>query len=153
MPTQKLALLADIKRLDDDTARVLILQALYVRVGEGMSAPHIQRFITTQSANSFSKFRLEEMLEILIRSKMIGVDKKTSKNGRITKRYELTPQGLILLIANNHLLPKDIKKSNCTPFAEVFRFALAEMERMKTLYKETTTIATIENQTLETLGE
>lgn len=144
MPTQKLALLADIKRLDDDTARVLILQALYVRVGEGMSAPQIQRFITTQSANAFSKFRLEEMLEILSKTKMIQVNTKTSKNGRITKRYELMPQGLILLIANNHLLPKDIKKANCVPFAEVFRFALAEMERMKNLYKESTTITTEE---------
>lgn len=144
MPTQKMPLLAEIKKLDDDTARALILQALYVRVGQGMSAPQIQRFITTQSANSFSKFRLEEMLETLIKSKMILIDKKTSKNGRITKRYELMPQGLILLIANNHLLPKDIKKSNCIPFAEVFRFALTEIERMKNLYKEGVTVSTVE---------
>ncbi len=153
MPTQKLALLADTKKLDDNTARALIMQALYVSVGEGISVPEIIRFLVLHSSKSFSKFRADEMIEELIKSKMVEAHTKTSKNGRITRRYELTPQGLILLIANNHLLPKDIKKSNCTPFAEVFRFALAEMERMKTLYKETTTIATIENQTLETLGE
>ena len=144
MPTQKMPLLAETKKLTDNIARAFILQSLYMAVGEGISVPQILRFITTQSTKSFSKFRADEMLEELIQAKMVQANTKTSKNGRITRRYEITPQGLILLIANNHLLPKDIKNANCVPFADVFRFSLNEIERMKNLYKQSTTITTQE---------
>lgn len=135
MTTQKRLTDAPRKRLDDNTAQALLLQCLFVGVGEGTSAPQIARFISVQSMHSFSSFRLDEMLAALVKSRHINVQTITTKGGRIYRKYELCGCGLILLAAFSHLLPRDIKKDNAVRFAEINAFVLAEIEEQKAVNK------------------
>lgn len=140
MATQKMALSASAQKLDDNRARALILQCLFSSIGEGISAPEIHRFIAVQSAKPVSKFRIDEMLEDLVKVGHIDLHVKTSKGGRITRKYEIVGCGLIHLSSISHLLPREIRKENVVRFTEIYKFALETIEKLKTSYKENITI-------------
>lgn len=140
MSAKKMQLSADVQKLDDARARALLLQCLFSSIGQGTSAPEMLRFIALQSAKSVSKFRLDEMLHDLVKVGAIDLSVKTSKNGRITRKYTICGCGLILLISITHLLPREIRKENAVRFADVYKFALSTIEQQEKLYKESTTI-------------
>lgn len=121
MSAQKKLLNAPKGKLEDRNAKAMILQCLYVAVGEGTSAPQIQRFISVQSAKSFSAYRLEEMLDEFESLDYITCKTITTKGGRIYRKYEITPCGLIHLISMVKNLTRDVRKVYFGEFAEVFR--------------------------------
>ena len=117
--------------LGDSTAQALLLQCLFNSAGQGTSAPELKRFINNMCPQSFSEFRLFEMLERLVKEKFINLKVMQTQGGRIYRKYEICGTGLILLAAYSHLLPKEIKKSNMFRFMEINQIVLSEIEKQK----------------------
>lgn len=128
MPARKKLIEAPKNALNDSTAQSLILQCLFNSAGQGTSAPELKRFINNVCPQSFSEFRLFEMLERLVGEKFINLKVMRTQGGRIYRKYEIAGTGLILLAAYSHLLPKEMKKANALRFMEINRIVLAEID-------------------------
>lgn len=131
MAARKKLINADKNVLGDSIAQTLLLQCLFNSAGQGTSAPELKRFINNVCPQSFSEFRLFEMLERLVKEKFINLKVMQTQGGRIYRKYEIAGTGLILLAAYSHLLPKEIKKSNAVRFMEINRIVMAEIDEQK----------------------
>lgn len=145
MSPQKKLIEAERNKLDDSTARGLLLHCLFQAVGEGISMPELKRFINLQSPKSFSEFRLDEMLKDLVRHKFITLKKVKTLGGRQYRKYHIANEGLILLMAHSHLLPKEMKKANAIRFEEVSHIATAEIAKQEHYNGNVTNEITFEN--------
>lgn len=113
------------KKVTDVQATSLILQCLFGSVGRGgVSEPQLTRFVIQQSARGFSNYRCEKMLHEMVRSGTVNVEVSTSTNGRISRKYHVTIEGILSLTALAMSLPKHSRHETQRVLEPVYQAAM-----------------------------
>lgn len=116
------------EKMTDEMSRALLLNKLFSDLrGEGANLPEIISYMNKRTARHLSPFRLQNMIETLVKSKHIVETVHKTLGGRVYRRFSITTNGVALLLAYVQFLPRDDRQAAREHFGPVMAALQAVM--------------------------